>query len=434
MKQISHKLSNVNSFACFILIACSHASALDLSGSLSLSTEHTDNSLRTDINKQSDLQTTVGATINLQEETKTILANIDYDIEYNHFNKSTQENDKVINGLGTVTWSPIPQTFQWDFLGSSRNLQRDRREADTLNNREQRNFYSTGPTGIIRLSKIDQLVISALYSATRLDTTDNSNNDRSTGNLTWQHRLSNTQNISVGAQYIDVNFSDNNQENIKTTSGYVGFQSQTRESALRLSAGVNKSEIDNRSSINGTLFEAFYSQTHASHELSFLAIHQLTDSVTGLQANIGVLENGINIEDSNFDTIDIVERSFAQIAYNNNSTPCNNCSFGIIYTFDKQNFDEQPRDETNQSIAIITSYQSSSRLNTSLRYIIEKITFEDDNNREDTLQTTRLSIDYNLLENTRLSLFTDYRKRSSDTPLIEFTEWSGGVSINYQFR
>ena len=281
------------------------------------------------------------------------------------------------------------------------------------------------------MSKVDSLIARAFYTSTRFDESDQNNNDRSSGSVSWQHRLSSVRSVSVTGSYSEVEFDQDSQEDIENSSAYLSFNSATSSSNLRLTAGYNESERENSSTADGGLFEFFFSRFSSSSEWSLLALHQLTDSTIGLQVNATAVAENITIEDTNFDVVDVVERSFVQFSTSRN-TLCSSCNLNMTLTYDEQDFQEQLRDETSMGLALGFGYNLSSRLNSLLTYSIEDIEFSDLGNQEDTEQLVNLTLGYTL-NDLGLALFTEWRDRDSDNPLVEFSEWRAGLSLRYQF-
>lgn len=411
----------------------SSAHAIQWGSTITIDSEHTNNSLRTSDNQRSDLESTATLNFDLLAESSSLQANLDYEISRLEFQQSTQEDQTEITGTGNITWSIIPQSFQWDFSSQINSLRSDLRQVDIADNREERRIYSTGPDLILNLSPVDQLIISSRFTKTDFETTNNSDNDRLGSGIQWQHRLSPTQNLGAGFQYTQVSFDDTTQEDITTRYSYLSYESQLRYTQLQLRGGYNESERRGFDSVEGPVIEASTNYSRNGHEISLRAIHQLTDSTIGLQSgNLPVAGNN-QIEDSNFDTIDIVERTFGQLSYNNLSI-CTGCSMGIALAYDDQDFENQPRDEQSLLMNATAGYRASSKLRITAGFAMEELKFLNDGERQDTIKTSTLRFDITPPGNFVYSIFTEYRDQSSDDPLIEFTEWRGGAAISYQIR
>ena len=143
-----NRLLQHNNFALMSLIALfasTLSQAVELNVAGTLSAEYTDNALRTDTDTEDDIEQRAELNIEALQDNATLQLNVNYDVAHVDFKNDTVEDETILDGLATATWSPLPNTFSWDALASSTYERRNQLEADTLDNREQRNIFGTGP-------------------------------------------------------------------------------------------------------------------------------------------------------------------------------------------------------------------------------------------------------------------------------------------------
>jgi hypothetical protein len=413
------------------ILICSPTLALEYSANLDISAEHSDNILLSKENKQSDTERRALINFALKEHTKTIQANIDYSAEYYDYKDDLIEDESVIEGTAKLDWAISPQAFNWNFTTSTQNLRRDRKETDILSNSERRNIFSTGPTFSYRASSVDTANLSIIYTDTQFKETDASDNNRTSGNLFWNHKQPGNREFTTGISYAETDFDDITVPDIERTSAYIGYTSSFTNTQWSVKAGYNKSKQDASEDVDGPLLEASINYRSDKQEFSLIAINLITDSTIGLGDSSSIIDGDMPDDDSNFTEIDIVERSHLDIRYTNHSL-CSVCTLDGFIVYDDQDFHTLDNDEESVLVGLGFAYKFTQNLNTELRLSRETIKFYN-TDRDDDVDRALIRVNYTVLP--QLTVYLSFRneQRSSNQVLAEYDESRSGLGLNYTF-
>lgn len=412
-------------------LQCTIGYALDYDVNAVVAVEHSDNANLDNDQQRSDIEQRTELGLHLQQDSQHVQAAVDYRVLNSDYMNNVLDDDTRLEGQANVKWSPIPGSIDWNLFTSTYNLQRDSSQADILNNREGRTIISTGPSLNARLSSIDTLSIGAYYTSTELEDTNQSDNKRASGHIDWTHRLSPNREFSTGLQYSNTDFELINQPDIKSSSAYIAFGSTLSSSHIRLKLGYNQSKRDSLDDVSGPLVEFAMNYRPVNQEISFIAINLITDSTIGLGINSTLVEEGVGIDDSNFDNIDIVERLYSRLRYTNTAL-CNVCTITASVVYDEEDFETQVRDEQSLETELGFQYRLSSSLNAGILLEHETIDFEN-GDRNDDVNSVTLRTSYSATESMTLFAAISFEERSSNAEDFNYDELRGEIGVRYQF-
>ena len=129
---------------CCIWMSMSTARA-DLNLDAEIGAEHSDNVRRVATDEQSDTIGTARVTLTLEEMRPRLEARIAADVQYRHYFDDSYDSE-VVGGLsGDVAWSILPERFIWIVQDNYGQIAADRAQPDTPDNREDINYFTTGP-------------------------------------------------------------------------------------------------------------------------------------------------------------------------------------------------------------------------------------------------------------------------------------------------
>lgn len=432
VKLLSYKIPFLITQVAILSIALHfpNTSALVISTTASISNEHSDNVLLSDTNQQSDLITTTSISLNVEENSTTLQSVINYELSHINHKKNIQNDESLIEGQAILTFSPVQDTFKWDIISSTRNLQRNRRDTDILENREKRSIISTGPTFGLNITSVDQLSLSLHKTATLFEDTDNSDNERDSADAIWTHRFSNTHRSSIGLRHSEVTFDNILLSDIQTNTFFTSYESQLSDLSTKIVAGYNESTINGNTS-NAPYLESEISYSRLGHHLTVVTINQLTDSTIGLGNNSAAISSDLNTNDSNFNTPDIIERTFLSASYLSNLL-CATCQTTLEFIFDKQSFENEPLDETSSNLSIGTRYQASPSTSLSINISEERIKFEQPAQRKDIIFRSSFEIFYQLTRNLSTALQLQHTENKSNLDASDYKE--SLLRLNLQYR
>ncbi|MFM7067132.1 MAG: hypothetical protein ACKO0U_09950 [Gammaproteobacteria bacterium] len=424
--------------------ALAQAQARTASGpslSLGMGAEHTDNALKTSTRERSETKVYLDLDLGYLRDSQYLSADVLYKAELANYENDTTEDDSVVTGSAKVAFKLLPDRLQLDVSHDRSEQIRDSRNPDIRNNREIRDILSAGPTFFARLSPVDRLVVDGRYSRVSYEQgdvtvapgTNQSDSDRVSGGLAWQHQMSKTDQLSANYQYSEAKF-DEFTEELAYHQLYGSYVVKLRNSGYTVSLGVNRSERDSTGDeTNGFYAQLGWNLRAGAHRIAATAINELTDSGVGLGGN--ALSGGsFRPNDSNFDVVDVVERSSLNLDYGYEGL-CERCDIGVRIGYDEQDFDVQPRDQKSSSGSASFGYRLTPTLKLALQGGYRETEYTQDvGGRTDKLKNYGLTLDWQLSRSLLVRAWLTDEKRDSDTPLQEYEEFFGGVSVSYRFR
>ena len=413
-----------------------------LSLSLGTGVDQTDNAFKTSVRERSETKEYLDLDVGFLRDSEYLTTTAQYSAELANYENDTTEQNSLLTGSTKLAWKLLPGRVQVDLSHDRSEQMRDSRNPDIRNNRELRDIISAGPRFMARLSPVDQVVVSGLYSevsydgngSTALPEQSRSDSERLSGGLSWQHQLQKTDLLSASYQYSEAKF-DQFTEEFSYHQLYGTYAVKLRNSGYTVSLGVNRSE---RAS-SGDKTDGFYAQVGGNlrsggHSFNLTAINELTDSGMGLGGN-GLVGGDFRPNDTNFDIVDSVERTSFSLGYGYDRL-CERCEIGVNFRFDEQDFDTQPRDQTNKGAGASFGYKLTPTLKLSLRGDYSEIEYPQDagGGRTDKLQNYGFTLDWMLSRSLTMRAWISDEQRKSDAALQGYDELFGGVSVSYRFR
>ncbi|AMN47462.1 hypothetical protein ACG33_10180 [Steroidobacter denitrificans] len=196
----------------------------------------------------------VGFTLMLDHEGRRVRSNVAADLAWLNYFDNTFDDEVVGYFDGDLTLELVPERIQWVFLESFGQIRTDPLSAETADNREYVNYFTTGPDFTLGLGGANFLRLSGRYS-------DNTyedlafDNTRYSGTLTLGRRLTDTNVLSINVSSDRVEF---DKESINTDidrqAAYLNYSAQGARTGLNASVGYTEVEIQGETS-SGLLAE-----------------------------------------------------------------------------------------------------------------------------------------------------------------------------------
>jgi hypothetical protein len=405
--------------------------------------EQTDNAFKSSSDEQDETKEYLNLGLGYLRSGQALSAQIDYNGEFANYENNTTNDDVVLTGSSNLGWSLLPGRLQIGLSHERSEQLRNSRDVDIRNNRQIRDMLSAGPALTARISTVDDLVFSGrltqvVYDKSGAETTDGQNpgrdSDRVQGGVAWQHRLNKTDLLSANYQYSTSKFDDSDVE-MTFQQVFGTYEVRLRNSGYTASLGLNRSERKGGSSSDGFYGQLGWDLTLGVHRFKAVLINQLTDSGIGLGGN-SLSSGSIGADDSNFDVVDVVERSSLDLGYGFDGL-CERCVVDIGLRYDRQDFDIEPRDQTLSGVTASFGYRLTPTLKASLKTGYTELEFpqDPDGGRKDDRDHYGFSLDWTLSRQLTAQFFlmTDSRD-SSQSGVGNYDEAFGGLSVSYRVR
>lgn len=128
-----------------------------------------DNILRVPVDEENGTLGQAGLTLGYAQRTSRLEADIDADVVYEHY-FDDEFDDDVVGGIdGTLIADLVRERLSWFVQNNFGQITTDPFSADTPDNRENINYFTTGPDLSLRLGGSMSLQASARYSNTRYE-------------------------------------------------------------------------------------------------------------------------------------------------------------------------------------------------------------------------------------------------------------------------
>lgn len=141
---------------------------MDLIGGISTS----DNIARVPVDEEDGTITSLGTRLTYLQDTRRIKADVDVDANYQRYSDDVFDDDVVGGANAKLTLGVLPEKFLWQFEENFGQLVSDPFAAETPENRENINYFTTGPDLLFKVGGAFSLNVGARYSDVAYETSN----------------------------------------------------------------------------------------------------------------------------------------------------------------------------------------------------------------------------------------------------------------------
>lgn len=289
---------------------------------LGLDSRFSDNARKADVNEDQDLETRAYLTAGYQTSPGG-RCNADFlgTMGYSYWQDETFDSESFAE-MDFQGDCELANQLYWEVDNNLREVNQDARQSDTPDNRTQKNVFSTGPRYIFRLNNTNWLNFSARYANTEYDEPEETDSERYTGSIAWNHLFSTT--FTGGLSFTRSKTEFDYGAQVDVSSAQVTFENRWATTSISGSVGVSDIETDyanTQQSSDGLVGQVTFSrQLNPSTEWYLNASRELTDRTSTLDLRFGefefnlresitventVLSTGINKQYSDGSSLDI---------------------------------------------------------------------------------------------------------------------------------
>ncbi len=159
-----------------LALAAAPVWSLDVSGRAGVGVMYSDNITRTSVATTDD--TVIDATTQFlaHESSRRVLADVRGNLQYLDYAQHTYSSNVVGDVAGYGRFDFVPERFNWEVLDNFGQQQLTPGSPDTPDNRQNVNFFSTGPHVQLDFSRRLRLIVGGRYSRVSYETTSDGNN------------------------------------------------------------------------------------------------------------------------------------------------------------------------------------------------------------------------------------------------------------------
>lgn len=177
----------------------------DLSGVAEAGAGYSDNIGRLPSNETDETIGTVGLELDWIERTRRIRGDATVDLSYYEYLDNTYDSEVLGTANGTLALAVVPETLQWVFQDSFGQAQADPFAPTSPTNREDLNYFSTGPDLTLRLGTTGFGRLFGRWSTTSYERSQ-LDAERTTGGVAFGRRASPRSELSLNAVTESVDF------------------------------------------------------------------------------------------------------------------------------------------------------------------------------------------------------------------------------------
>ncbi|MGC8119109.1 outer membrane beta-barrel protein [Marinobacter sp. VGCF2001] len=283
--------------------ACSFPAFAQAEITFGLDSRFTDNARKAEVNEDSDLETRTYLTAGYQTEPGRCNADFLGTLGYSFWQDETFDNESFaeMNFEGDCK---LANQLYWEASNNLREVNQDTRQSDIPDNRTRKNVFSTGPRYLWRLNDTNWLNLSARYANTEYDEPEETDSERYTGSIAWNHLFSSTFTGGLSVSHSRTEF-DYGAE-VDVSSAQITFENRWASTSLSGSVGVSEVETDyanTSQSSDGFVGELNLTrQINPTTEWYLNASRELTDRTSTLDLRFGEFEfnlrESITVENS----------------------------------------------------------------------------------------------------------------------------------------
>ena len=367
-----------------------------------------------------------GVILGYQQRSARLEADIEANAVYEHYFDDTFDDD-VLGGIdGTVRAEIVPERFSWFVQDNFGQITSDPFSADRPDNREDINYFTTGPDVTFRLGGAMSALLSGRYSNTAYETSE-LDGERLGGTVGLTRQLSGTSTISLNATTEQVEFDDTTvNTDYDRHQGFLRFDARGSRTTLTIDAGYTSLDTGTDTSDAPLARISVARQVSASSTVTLRAGSQYSsgaDLFRDTQGAEGVQLSGQSIVATN----DPFEYRFGALEWDFSR---NRTAIGLAVQHGKEEYETLPLDRTLTSFNAYFTRQMSrtAELRVFGAYEDEQFDVLDGEDQEMQLGT---ALAWSVGRTLEVRLQYDYFDRDSSNELSEYTENRASVFLTW---
>lgn len=220
-----------------VLAVSAPVAAQETGFSVSAGVSYTDNIGRVSVDEQSEVIPEAGLQLNIAREGR-LDADLAADLLYRSYTDNTYD-DELLGGFdGRVSYAFVPDRFEWVIENNFGQSFIEPRNVETPDNRQNLNYFSTGPTFTLALGSRTNLAISGRWSDVNYEASD-FDSERLMGQLELNRAMSDTSSLafSLSSQRVEFDQSPPNSD-YDLHSASVAYRTRGTRTTLAVTGGV----------------------------------------------------------------------------------------------------------------------------------------------------------------------------------------------------
>ena len=232
---------NVGIFAACVLftISTSYVEAYELEYELRLGVGTSDNIGRTPASEIDDVIALVGVELAYERDSRGLELRIEGDVEHRKYTENSFDSETLGEVNADARVNILSDAISWVVEDRFGHVQSDPFEADSPDNRETINNFTTGPDFRLAMGSSDAVFLSGRYGVSDFHESD-VDNDFIQGRLSYVHALSRIRELSFNVAVDEIEYDNPEISGFRRHAAFIGFKSETSRSEVSLRIGRNE--------------------------------------------------------------------------------------------------------------------------------------------------------------------------------------------------
>lgn len=242
-----------------LLIACAAAvpaGAANFDYDASLGAGHSDNIRRTAANEEDENIVAAGLRFSLDQRTARLQADAVGDLAYAEYLDETYDSEVLGNFVGNARFAIVPERLEWTVSDNFGQVLSDPFAPATPDNRENINFFTTGPDATLKLGSQTRLRLGARYSMATYEDSKELESDAVSGEMGLVRLLSEASSVSLNLRQQQIEYQQSTLDaDYDQSEAFLRYQVEGARTHLAVDVGYTEVERDAASqSDSGPLF------------------------------------------------------------------------------------------------------------------------------------------------------------------------------------
>jgi hypothetical protein len=388
--------------------------------------EHSDNVTRLATDEQSESVGLAHLALGYDVARPRLEGRIGADVSYRHYLDNTYDDDVLGGANALLNWSIVPERLLWWVEDNYGQVAADRRLPDTPANREDFNYFSTGPDLILPIGARTEVQVSGRWSAGYYGTSIQSSQNTE-GRLGLARLLSESNSVSINASVENIEYDEELLGKYRITEGYARFEGTGARTTLSLDAGYTEAEHGEDTS-SGPLLRLELSREITSRTtFSLSGGTEFADTALAFR----ISQDSAGVGPQNQDAIPATDAFRLTYAYLGLHTTRERTEYGITAYGHKEGHETTAElDRRRVGVGLNWTRQLSARMDLSVRGDYGKERFDVDDFTSDEW-SAGAALGWRLTSNVSLRLSVDHFVGTGDGELRDYEENRAYVGVRY---
>lgn len=405
------------------------AGAANLAYELEAGVGRSDNIARTATNEIEEDIATAGLQFSLDHVTPRLEADLIGDFAYYDYLDDTYDSEVLGNFTGNATFNVIRDRLQWVVADNFGQVLTDPFEPATPDNREQINYFTTGPNIVMGFGSQTRLRLGARYSITTYEDSP-FDSDSVLGEIELSRMLSSASSLGLSARAQQVEYDEAALDaDYDQSEAFLRYHAEGVRTVLTVDAGYT--EIDQEAaddSQSGLLLRLDVTRRlSASSTLALGLGREFSSSGAAFASTQAVTGVGLGATPGR-QTVDPFTNEYVTLGW---SYERNRTGFDLFGSWNDQSYESDPLFDQSLSTLSGSIYRDfSTRLRVQLGASYAEADFEEPNSNYEEI-SANATVSWRLSRSLSIGLTYDHFDRTSDIPDGGYKENRYWLSLTY---